>query len=152
MGASKSLQIKPERRAAGASLTLYLFLNILLCMKSSNLASLPGLFKCSTRGGCKGGAAVSPGTVVMGLLCPVPGITLDTSSVRDLVAGPAQSTTVHLPSTPRFQEGFTDVLKGSWGGKGTNLPQPQPAGRGHLLHILQQLSLASLSMQGASSR
>lgn len=33
-GASKSVWIEPEQRAVEANLTLYLFLNILICMKS----------------------------------------------------------------------------------------------------------------------
>ena len=150
MGASKSLGIKPEQRVAGASLTLYLFLNTLLCTKSSNLVLLPALFKRSTQGGCEEGTDVSPGTVAKGFLRPVPGITLDTSSGRDLAAGPAQSIVVHLHNTPWLQEGFTDVLKGSGEGRATNLPRAQPAGRGHLLQILRQLGLASLFTQGVS--
>lgn len=66
-----------------------------------------------------------------GFLRPVPGITLDSpltpSSGRDLLAGPAQSIAVHLPDTPAFQEGLTDLLKTCWGGQGTNLPRAQPA-------------------------
>lgn len=53
-GASKSLRIKPERRAAGACLTLYLFLNILLCTKRSNLVSLAALRNRSAQGAAQG--------------------------------------------------------------------------------------------------
>lgn len=93
---------------------------------------------------------ISPGTVVMGFPRPVPGITPDTSSGTDLLVGPAQSMAVHLHITPWLQEGFTDILKGSWGGKGKKCPLAQPTGRGHLLHTLRQLVLASLFMQVVS--
>lgn len=42
------------------------------------------------------------------------------------MAGPAQGIAVHPQSTAWVPEGFPEVLRGPWGGKGTNLPGHSP--------------------------
>lgn len=67
-----------------------------------------------------------PRDAVMGFLRPARGITPDTSRDTDLAAGPAQGIVVQLQSTPWLPEALTEILRGSWGGKGTNLPGHSP--------------------------